>query len=133
MIVRNINSLHNTESEVCSDNWSSTRLLLKNDNMGFSFHQTTVFSGTETKIWYKNHLESVYCIEGSGEIEEEDGTKHNISPGTIYALDKHDKHILRAFSDMKMICVFNPPLLGPETHDVDGVYPLLTESKNVSK
>lgn len=133
MIVRNINSLYNTESEVRSDNWSSTRLLLKDDNMGFSFHQTTVFAGTETKIWYKNHLESVYCIEGSGEIEEEDGTKHSISPGTIYALDKHDKHILRAFSAMKMICVFNPPLLGPETHDADGVYPLLTESKNVSK
>ncbi|AFS81087.1 L-ectoine synthase [Candidatus Nitrosopumilus koreensis AR1] len=133
MIIRNIDSLYNTESEVRSDNWSSTRLLLKDDNMGFSFHQTTVFAGTETKIWYKNHLEAVYCVEGSGEIEEDDGTKHNISPGTIYALDKHDKHILRAFSNMKMICVFNPPLLGPETHDADGVYPLLTESKNVSK
>lgn len=133
MIVRNVNSLYNTESEVRADNWSSTRLLLKGDNMGFSFHQTTVHSGTETKIWYKNHLEAVYCIEGSGEIEEADGTKHSISPGMIYALDKHDKHILRAFSDLKMICVFNPPLLGPETHDAEGVYPLLTEHENVSK
>ena len=24
-----------------------------------------------------------------------------------------------------MICVFNPPLHGPETHDADGAYPLL--------
>lgn len=133
MIVRNINSLYGTEREVNSDNWSSTRLLLKDDGMGFSFHQTIVHPRTETKIWYKNHLEAVYCVEGSGEIEEEDGTKHNISPGTIYALDKHDKHTLRAFSELKMICVFNPPLLGPETHDSQGVYPLLTEHEHVSK
>lgn len=127
MIIRNINSLHGTEKQIDSNNWSSTRLLLKDDNMGFSFHQTIVHPGTETKIWYKNHLEAVYCIEGTGEIEEEDGAKHNIFPGTIYALDKHDKHTLRAFSKMKMICIFNPPLLGPETHDSQGVYPLLTE------
>ncbi|MEX0862427.1 ectoine synthase [Nitrosopumilus sp.] len=127
MIIRNINSLHGTERQVDSNNWSSTRLLLKDDNMGFSFHQTIVHPGTETKIWYKNHLEAVYCIEGTGEIEEEDGAKHNIFPGTIYALDKHDKHKLRAFSKMKMICIFNPPLLGPETHDSQGVYPLLME------
>lgn len=132
MIVRNINSLYGTNREVRSDNWSSTRLLLKDDGMGFSFHQTIVHPGTETKIWYKNHLEAVFCVEGSGEIEEEDGTKHSISPGTIYALDKHDKHTLRSFSEMKMICVFNPPLLGPETHDSQGVYPLLTEFENVS-
>lgn len=127
MIIRNISSLHGTDRQIDSNNWSSTRLLLKSDNMGFSFHQTIVHPETETKIWYKNHLEAVYCIEGAGEIEEEDGTKHNIFPGTIYALDKHDKHTLRAFSKMKMICIFNPPLLGPETHDAQGVYPLLTE------
>ncbi|ABX13240.1 ectoine synthase [Nitrosopumilus maritimus] len=127
MIVRNIDSLHDAERKVTSDNWSSTRLLLKDDGMGFSFHQTTVFPKTETKIWYKHHLEAVFCLEGVGEIEEEDGTRHEIHPGTIYALDKHDKHVLRAFSEMKMICVFNPPLVGPETHDTQGVYPLLTE------
>lgn len=125
MIIRNINTLRGTEKEVNTDNWSSTRLLLQNDNLGFSFHETIVHPNTETKIWYKNHLEAVYCIAGSGEIEEEDGTKHKVSPGIIYALDKHDKHILRAFSQMRMICVFNPPLVGQETHDKEGVYPLL--------
>ncbi|MCV0399823.1 MAG: ectoine synthase [Nitrosarchaeum sp.] len=126
MIVRNIESLRNTEKEVKTNNWSSTRLLLQEDDMGFSFHETILYPNTETKIWYKNHLEAVYCIEGIGEIEEETGIKHNISTGTIYALDKHDKHTLRAFSKMRMICVFNPALVGPETHDSDGVYPLLT-------
>jgi len=131
MIIRNIESLRNTSKEVNSDNWSSTRLLLQDDNMGFSFHETIVYPNTETKIWYKNHLEAVYCIEGIGEIEH-DGIKHNISPGTIYALDKHDKHALRAFTKMRMICVFNPALVGPETHDAKGIYPLLTTGeKNV--
>lgn len=132
MIIRNIDSLHGTERQVNSKNWSSTRLLLKDDNMGFSFHETILYPDTETQIWYKHHLEAVYCVEGVGEIEEENGTKHNISPGTMYALDKHDKHTLRAFSKMRMICVFNPALLGPETHDSQGVYPLLTRGKNVS-
>ena len=127
MIVKNTNSLHGTERQVDSKNWSSTRLLLKEDGMGFSFHQTIVFPNTETKIWYKNHLEAVYCVDGEGEIEEEDGTKHKIFPGIIYALDKHDRHTLRAFTTMTMICIFNPPLVGPETHDDNGVYPLLTE------
>lgn len=123
MIIRNVDRIRGTEKEVHAKNWSSARLLLKGDNMGFSFHETIVLPGTQTKIWYKNHLEAVYCIDGVGEIEE-NGKKHNISKGTIYALDKHDKHILRAFSKMRMICVFNPPLVGPETHDQNGVYPL---------
>ncbi|QUC64082.1 ectoine synthase [Nitrosopumilus sp. K4] len=132
MIVRNIESLRGTERQVDSKNWSSTRLILNDDNMGFSFHETILHPDTETKIWYKNHLEAVYCIEGIGEIEEDDGTKHKITPGTVYALNKHDKHILRAFSKMRMICVFNPALVGPETHDQEGVYPLLTtRDKNV--
>ena len=124
MIVRNIDSMHGTEREVTTSNWSSTRLILSNDKMGFSFHETIVNPNTETKIWYKNHFEAVYCIEGKGEIEEE-----NLSSGTIYALDKHDKHTLRAFTKMRMICVFNPALVGPETHDQEGVYPLLAVEK----
>lgn len=125
MIIRNIDNLRGTEREINSKNWSSTRLLLKDDNMGFSFHETIVHQGTQTNIWYKNHLEAVYCIDGIGQIEEESGKKHNISKGTIYALDKHDKHILHAFTKMKMICIFNPALVGSETHDANGVYPLL--------
>ena len=52
---------------------------------------------------------------------------HPIGPGTLYALDDHDRHILHADTLLRMICVFNPPLVGPETHDADGAYPLLTE------
>jgi L-ectoine synthase len=29
-----------------------------------------IFAGTETYLWYKNHLEAVYCVGGKGEIED---------------------------------------------------------------
>jgi len=37
---------------------------------------------------------------------------------------KNDKHVLRAFKEMKMACVFNPPLNGKEVHNVEGAYEL---------
>lgn len=109
-------------------NWDSTRLLLKDDNMGFSFHVTTIYKGADFGMHYQNHLESVYCMSGRGEIENlEDGKTHQIEPGTVYILDKNDKHILRAFEEMKMACVFNPPLNGKEVHNKDGAYELEAE------
>ncbi|WP_138379429.1 ectoine synthase [Luteithermobacter gelatinilyticus] len=125
MIVRHLSEAEKGERKVEAENWNSVRLLLKEDNMGFSFHITTIYAGTETPIWYQNHLESVYCISGEGEVETcDDGKVYPITPGMIYILDKHDKHILRAKTEMKMACVFNPPLNGKEVHDENGVYPL---------
>ena len=104
-------------------------MLLKDDNMGFSFHITTIYANTETHIWYQNHLESVYCISGEGEIETiADGKIYPIAPGTLYILDKNDEHLLRGTTEMKMACVFNPPLNGKEVHDESGVYPLEAET-----
>ncbi|UEC42518.1 MAG: L-ectoine synthase [Methanothrix sp.] len=174
MIVRNLRDAERSERRVVAKNWESIRLLLKDDDMGFSFHITTIYPGTETCIWYKNHLESVYCIEGEGEVVVLDGRDgggkvellhgtevdgeavvlgggvggsgggaysdpgtdggaepglnggkiYKISPGTLYILDRHDRHLLRAKTALKLACVFNPPLVGDEVHDEDGVYPL---------
>ncbi|NLU11726.1 MAG: ectoine synthase [Gammaproteobacteria bacterium] len=126
MIVRTLKDAENSERRVVTKTWESTRMLLKEDNMGFSFHITTIYANTETHIWYQNHLESVYCISGNGEIETlADGKVYPIEAGTLYILDKHDEHVLRGGSeDMKMACVFNPPLKGKEVHDENGVYPL---------
>ncbi|GAA3921687.1 ectoine synthase [Litoribacillus peritrichatus] len=110
-------------------NWDSTRLLLKEDKMGFSFHVTTIYKDAEFQMHYQNHLESVFCMSGEGEVESlEDGQVYPISPGTIYILDKNDKHILRARSEMKMACVFNPPLNGKEVHNKDGAYELTADA-----
>jgi L-ectoine synthase len=128
MIVRTLEEIIGSENDIQAETrtWVSRRMLLKNDDMGFSFHDTTIFAGTETLIWYKNHLEAVYCVAGEGELEVIDtGEIFKIKDGTMYALNGHEKHHLRAFKDMRMICVFNPPLTGKEVHDKNGVYPLV--------
>lgn len=125
MIVRKLDEILETERDVHAPTWNSRRLLLAGDGMGFSLHDTLIHPGTETMIWYRHHLEAVYCIEGDGEIEVlPDGPTYPISAGTVYALNGHEKHLLRARTRMRMVCVFNPPVAGNEVHDEDGVYPL---------
>lgn len=125
MIVKHLEEIVGTSDDIDTPTWSSRRILLKQDQMGFSLHDTIIKAGTETFIWYKNHLEAVYCIEGEGEIEVVGGATYQIKPGMMYALSGHEKHYLRARSQMRMVCVFNPPLTGHEVHDEEGVYPLL--------
>lgn len=130
MIVRKLEDILGSNEEVDGGNWVSRRLLLARDRMGFSMHDTVIRAGTETHIHYVNHLEAVYCVAGHGEVETvADGRTWPIAEGTIYALDRHDEHYLRADpgSDLRLVCVFNPPLTGREIHDESGVYPLLTE------
>jgi L-ectoine synthase len=125
MIVRHLKDILGTERDVKTSTWASRRLLLSDDKMGFSMHETTIFAGTQTHIWYKNHFEAVYCVEGYGEVELiPSGEVFRIEPGTMYALNKNDQHWLRAYAgaDMRVVCTFNPPLVGNEVHDADGVY-----------
>ncbi|MBU2862625.1 ectoine synthase [Reinekea marina] len=127
MIFRTLESAEKEGRKIVSPdgNWDSTRMLLKDDNMGFSFHITTIYKGADFQMHYQNHLESVYCVSGRGEVETlADGKKYSIEPGSLYILDKHDKHVLRAFEEMKMACVFNPPLNGKEVHNKEGAYEL---------
>lgn len=125
MIIRTLHDASGTDRKVDADNWNSVRLLLNDDTMGFSFHITTIYAGTTTRMHYTNHLEAVYCIKGEGEVLElANGRAHTICPGTLYALDRHDAHELKATTELTLVCVFNPPLHGRETHDVSGAYPL---------
>ena len=131
MIVRQLQEAEKTSRRIVSPdgNWASTRMLLKDDQMGFSFHITTIYAGADFRMHYQNHLESVYCISGEGEVETlDDGKKYSISPGTLYILDQHDRHILRSFKEMTMACVFNPPLNGKEVHNAEGAYELDADS-----
>ena len=133
MIVRDIGSIIGSDQEVHAKEgqWSSRRMLLRRDGMGFSFHETVIRAGTKTHIHYRNHLEAVYCVAGNGSIEDlATGEIHEIRDGVMYALDRHDEHNLYGGTeDMRLICVFNPPIVGTENHDADGVYPLIEEEK----
>lgn len=131
MIVRYLDrDILGTDREVEAENgnWVSRRLVLADDRVGFSFHDTIIRAGTETYIHYANHIEAVYCVAGNGEIYDiETDTAHEIRDGMMYLLNNHDKHYLRGGTeDMRLICVFNPPVTGKEKHDEHGHYPLLT-------
>ena len=129
MKIVNLKDIIGSERDVEGPGWKSRRLLLKSDGMGFSMHETIIPAGAELRLWYKNHLEAVYCVGGDGSVEDlETGEVHPIHDGILYALDRHDRHILRGGSrDMRMVCVFNPPVTGRETHDADGSYELVDD------
>lgn len=124
MIVRKLEDIRNSDSNIHSKGWESARFLLKKDGMGFSFHITTLYAGGELQFEYKNHFEAVYVIDGTGTIEDlGTGDVHRLAPGTMYALNEHDRHILRPETDIVCACTFNPPVTGAEVHDETGAYP----------
>jgi L-ectoine synthase len=125
MIVRHLHDIVDSERDVRANNgdWESRRLILNDDAVGFSLHDTIIHAGTESLLWYKHHIEAVYCIEGEGEVETtENGTVYPIKAGSVYLLNGNERHLLRARTTMRMVCVFNPPVTGSEVHDKDGAY-----------
>jgi L-ectoine synthase len=129
MIIRTLSEALKSERRVVTDKFQSVMLILKNDQMGFSFNVTTIFAGAELHMHYTNHLESCYCISGKGTIEDVKTRRvYDIVPGTIYILNDHDKHILKCTEEMVLMTVFNPPLNGKEVHDSSGAYRLDAEA-----
>ena len=123
MIVKTTDGLRGTKSDVKTDSWSSVRLLHKEDGMGVTLTDAILEPGLHRPWWYKNHLEAVYCLEGEATLEDlATGTVYVVKPGTLYALDKHDRHRLNVKSRMRVVCTFVPPLVGGEVHDADGSY-----------
>ncbi|WP_299963923.1 ectoine synthase [uncultured Roseobacter sp.] len=121
MIINSLENIAETERDVPWGNGNSRRLLIQKDNMGYSLTDTVINAGTESLLEYKNHLEACYCIEGEGEVvDTTTGETHKITPGTMYALDKHEAHWLKASKTMRLVCVFNPPLRGDERHSLGG-------------
>ncbi len=120
MFIRKLSDIVGTDRDVSWGNGQSRRFLVEKDGMGFAFLDTIVNAGTDLVIQYKNHLESVYCIEGRGAITDQaSGQEYIIEPGVMYVLDNHDVHRLQAFEDLRLMCVFNPPIKGDEKHNVD--------------
>ena len=127
MIVKHLDDVLNTPADVDTEGWNSRRLIYKDAGMGYSVNDTVIKPGAVLEMHYKHHLETVYCIEGEGELTDlGTGVTHAIRPGTLYALNQHDRHVLRANKGvrMRMVCVFNPPLTGREVHDDTGAYAL---------
>ncbi|MTI03327.1 ectoine synthase [Roseibium sp. RKSG952] len=124
MIVKALKDILGTDRDVSGPGWKSRRLLLASDGMGFSLTDTIIKEGAVLELEYTHHLEACYCIEGKGQIKAFGGEVWQpLEPFTLYALDQHDRHLVQAIdADLRLVCVFNPPLSGREVHRKDGSY-----------
>ena len=128
MLVRTIDELVATDRDVNAATWTSRRLLLAGDGRGYSLHDTLLHEGTTTTMEYVNHVESVYCIAGRGTLDDLTNERsYPLAAGTLYVLDGHERHEVTAETELRMVCVFTPPVTGAEVHDANGAYPLLVE------
>jgi L-ectoine synthase len=116
MIVRDLS----TVKTVDWGNGLSRRFLLAVDGVGYTVTDTIVRAGTISKLEYRRHIESCYCISGRGEVIDASGKSYIIKPGMLYALDKNDSHLLIASpdEDLRLVCVFSPALKGDERHSL---------------
>jgi L-ectoine synthase len=134
MLVRSVHDLDDTDRDIKTPNWRSKRIVLAKEHVGFSVHETTLYAGTVNDFWYANHIEAVFIVDGEGELlDKETGETFELRPGSLYLLDKHDHHQLRPRTDMRTVCVFNPPVTGREIHDENGVYPLISEEPEMEE
>jgi L-ectoine synthase len=133
LIVRSLEEITDTERDIKTPNWRSKRIVLANDGVGFSVHETILNAGSVNDFWYANHIEAVFITKGEAELYDKDNDKtYQLGPGSIYVLSGNEKHQLRPKTDLHTVCVFNPPVTGREVHDENGVYPLIVEEPQAS-
>ena len=126
MIIVDKTELEGTERDAAGAGWTSLRLLVKSDGMGFSMTETKVLPGAVLRLEYKHHIEACYCIGGTGMVREvASGAEHIIKAGVLYAPNAHDQHevhVPEGGEALHLICVFSPALQGDEVHGPDGSY-----------
>ncbi|GFE51854.1 L-ectoine synthase [Roseobacter cerasinus] len=115
MIIQNLHDLRGSQRYTSRPNWDSTRLIVADDQMGFSLHVTRIFPGETGLTEYPEHVEAAYCLSGRATLIYDDGaTRTEIAPGVVYALNQHDPHRMVVHEELNLVCVFNPPLAGSE-------------------
>jgi quercetin dioxygenase-like cupin family protein len=123
MIYHSAEDLKGTKRFVQADGFVSIRLALAEDNLGFTVTEATGKTEIDLEIEHKNHIEAVYVLEGTGEVEiVETGEVYKLYPGVFYAFDKHERHRYRLDTEVRAIAIFNPPLVGDEINDESGGY-----------
>ena len=128
MLIRTMNQLE-AKGRVISISHgkaSAVRLLTRSDGVGFSVSEARASAGKYSDLWYKNHWEANYVRSGRGVLEDRTtGEKWSLEPGVLYCVGPTDRHRITRNPDegMRIISVFNPPIIGEETHDEDGAYP----------
>ncbi len=124
MIVRTIDEIAGTERDVSGEGWRSRRLIRRDDGVEHSVHYTELQRRLRAAPLVQEPLrdESLHRGRGRGRRTSRPARRSRSVPGTMYVLDQHDRHILRAHTDVTLVCTFWPALTGDEKHDADGSY-----------
>jgi L-ectoine synthase len=118
MFFRDVVSIAGTEREAHGPGWRSRRLITADDGLDYSFHFTEIDEGAQLEFEYTNHRETVFCIEGLGQVEDvSTGKIVELAPGSLYSVGIKEPHIFHATTNMHLVCVFDPPLKGSEEAD----------------
>lgn len=118
MIIRSVEEILGTPRDVHGTGWKSRRIVLAGDGVGYSVHETTLDAGQRLRFEYRNHRETVYCIEGQGAVEDVSGGRViRLGPGVLYSAGVGEDHIVTTESQMRLLCIFTPALIGSEEAD----------------
>jgi L-ectoine synthase len=102
----------------------SRRYVTAADELGFSLHSVHIKAGVEADLWYKNHWEGNLILDGDLEVTDRtSGDVHTLGSGGLYLVGPNDPHRVKALTDLHIISVFDPPLVGNESRDEDGSFP----------
>ena len=85
--------------------------------------ETTTEAGSDQILWYKNHIEANYVIEGEGEVENvATGERYPAPPGHHVHPGRPRKAPLAGLHQDALRLCLHPALTGRESHDEDGSY-----------
>ena len=126
MFVKRVDEMRAAGKEMITANGQARtiRMLTKTDGIGFGFSDVRLAAGAEAILWNKHHWQANHIISGSGEVTDTTtGQTWELGPSMAYNVGPKDRHRVCANTDIHLLSVFCPPLLGNEQHDEDGVLP----------
>ena len=100
------------------------RYMTMEDECGLTIATARPPAHSSAVLWYRNHVEANYILEGEGWVEDlTTGEKRDLAPGSLYVVGPKDRHQVTWLTDLWVMSIFNPPIYGDETHDDQGGYP----------
>jgi L-ectoine synthase len=123
MFLRRIDEMRAAGKEIVTANGQArvVRALTKSDGLGVGVSDVNLTAGASTVLWYKHHWETNYILSGTGLVEDlNTGESWKLEADIAYNVGPKDRHRLSAHTDLHLVSVFCPPLVGNEQHDADG-------------
>jgi len=112
------------EKVVAGGSARSIRALTQEHQLGFTLCDVRLDAGNRSELWYKHHWEANIVLDGKGILTDlNTGESWPLVSESIYVVGPEDRHSIESETDLHLLSIFNPPLLGDEQHDEEGTLP----------